>query len=299
MFLTILTPTYNRMNTLNRLKESLEKQSLKNFEWLIIDDGSNDGTKEFIDSIKLDSTISIKYVYKNNGGKHTALNEGIKLIQTPLTFIVDSDDYLTIDAVELIYYKWEFYKDQSEIGSIWFLQSDFNGRIIGNKFLEDEFVSTYTEVMINSGIKGDKKAIYRTSLRKDFPFPWYEGEKFIGEGIIHKQIGDISKAVFINKAIYKCEYLLDGLSKNGVTMRVKYPLGGMANSKAFLTKNVCFKMRCKKMILYGAYGLIAKIKYREIISSSGYPVLAQMCLPLSYMLEKYWEYKGYVNKFKT
>lgn len=99
MIVTILTPSYNRAHTLNRLYESLEKQSKKDFEWLIVDDGSTDGTRDLVDKIKKDATITIKYIYKNNGGKHTAINEGVKIIETPLTFIVDSDDYLTEDAI--------------------------------------------------------------------------------------------------------------------------------------------------------------------------------------------------------
>lgn len=289
MFLTILTPAYNRANTLTRLYNSLERQKNKNFEWLVVDDGSTDGTRQLVDKIKKTASIKIRYIYKNNGGKHTAVNEGIMNIYTPLTFIVDSDDYLTEDAVEAIDEKWVVYKDNSNIGSYWFLQSNSKGAIIGDKFPSDEFVSNYTEVMINSGIKGDKRSVYLTAVRKENPFPVFEGEKFIGEGIIHKQIGDTYNSVFINKVIYKGEYLEGGLSESGKTLRIKNPLGGMAISKAFLTKNVGMKYRLKKLTLYQTYGLFAKIKIQYIVKTSGNLFLAVALLPVSLFIYAHWK----------
>ena len=96
---TILTPTYNRGELLPRLYGSLLQQTQKNFEWLIVDDGSTDGTEKAISSWMMERSLSIRYIRKENGGKHTALNRGIREIETPLTFIVDSDDWLSKDAV--------------------------------------------------------------------------------------------------------------------------------------------------------------------------------------------------------
>ena len=102
MYITILTPTYNRGENLKKLYKSLLKQKDNRFEWLIVDDGSTDGTKKIIDEFLMDSKINIKYLYKKNGGKHTALNLGIKEINTDLIFIVDSDDYLNDNAIQSI-----------------------------------------------------------------------------------------------------------------------------------------------------------------------------------------------------
>lgn len=290
MFLTILTPAYNRSHTLYKLYESLEKQSYKEFEWVIVDDGSTDDTKDYIETlINKCNSFKIKYIYKSNGGKHTAINEGIKTISTPLTFIVDSDDFLTEDAVETIHEKWRIYENVPEIGSIWFLQSDTNDKLVGDEFSDNEFISTYTEVIINKEIKGDKRAVYLTKARKEFPFPVFENEKFVGESTIHKRIGDRYKCVFVNKVIYKGDYLHDGLSKAGRKMRIKNPLGGMVNSKEFLTNGISINIRIKKMILYITYGYFAKIKVSKIIKESGDTILATICTPLSYLLYKKWK----------
>jgi len=288
MFLTILTPAYNRAHTLQRLHESLERQSFKEFEWLIVDDGSTDDTEKCVKELKKNSALAIKYIYKENGGKHTAVNIGIEKIKTPLSFIVDSDDFLTEDAVSTIYKTWNLLKDRKDIGSFWFLQSNTKGNLIGDEFPEDLLISSYTNVMINSGIKGDKKSVYFTHIRKEFPFPVYNKEKFIGEGIVHKRIGNKYKCIFINKIIYRGEYLEDGLSKAGRAMRVRNPLGGMAISKEFITKDVSFKIRIKKIILYVTYGMFANLEYRKIISGSGHPIISIMCTPFSYVYYRRW-----------
>ncbi len=288
MPLTILTPTYNRANRLNKLYESLLSQTVGEFKWLIVDDGSTDNTADLIKTFLDDERLEIKYLYKINGGKHTAINEGIRYVQTPLTFIVDSDDYLTENAVEIILNIWEKYQYRDEIGSFWFLQSDSTGRIIGDMFPEEEFVSTYLDVMINSTVKGDKKAVYRTELLRKYPFPVFDGETFLGEGIIHKRIGDCYKSVFINKVIYKGDYLEGGLSDSGRELRIKNPLGGMANSKEFVGRDVNLRIRIKKMTLYLTYGMFSGLKYWDIVCDSEFPVLAVVCTPMSLVLFMYW-----------
>ena len=102
MKVTVLTPTFNRKEKLQKLWNSLQKQTVKEFEWLVVDDGSTDGTNELIAKLQEKSDFPMYYIYKDNGGKHTALNVGIQTIRSQLTFIVDSDDYVVKDAVESI-----------------------------------------------------------------------------------------------------------------------------------------------------------------------------------------------------
>ena len=97
--ITILTPTYNREKLLHKLYKSLCNQKDKDFEWIVVDDGSNDNTDEYIETIQKKADFPIRYYKKNNGGKHTALNYGCQYVKTKLVFIVDSDDTLTDDAI--------------------------------------------------------------------------------------------------------------------------------------------------------------------------------------------------------
>ena len=171
MLLTILTPTYNRGNLLKQCYESLEKQSLKDFEWLVIDDGSQDDTRDIIAEISKESSFPIRYYYKPNGGKHTALNLGFQQIKGTLTIILDSDDRLTEDAVETIKLSWNKYKNVQNLSSIAFLRCYSDKKIVGDLFPEDEFKSNHIDCRINFGVKGDKSEVYITKILQKYTFP--------------------------------------------------------------------------------------------------------------------------------
>lgn len=100
--ITVFTPTYNRENTLARLYESLKEQTYKDFEWLIVDDGSTDSTSSLIQKFQEENIIQIRYYYTSNGGKHRAINFGVKKANGELFFIVDSDDYVMPNVLEII-----------------------------------------------------------------------------------------------------------------------------------------------------------------------------------------------------
>ncbi|MGL4335245.1 MAG: glycosyltransferase family 2 protein, partial [Turicibacter sp.] len=107
MIVSILTPTYNRAYTLQRLYDSICQQSTKNdgnYEWIIVDDGSIDDTKQLIKKFIDENNISIKYLYQENAGKPSAINLGVDNSTATYIFIVDSDDMLTNDAIDTIIY---------------------------------------------------------------------------------------------------------------------------------------------------------------------------------------------------
>lgn len=140
MRLTILTPTYNRGGVLPQLYDSLKKQTCKDFEWVIVDDGSKDNTQEVVKAWLSDSDFSIQYFFKENGGKHTALNYAVKKIESELTFIVDSDDTLTTDAVETVLRYHKRYEDEKNICGYAFLRAYPDGSVNGKEFVPNERV---------------------------------------------------------------------------------------------------------------------------------------------------------------
>ena len=90
--LTVFTPAYNRAHTLPRTYESLQKQSCKDFVWLIVDDGSKDQTAKLVKEWQQqEKTFEIRYIYKENGGMHTAHNVAYENIDTELNVCIDSD----------------------------------------------------------------------------------------------------------------------------------------------------------------------------------------------------------------
>lgn len=273
--ITILTPAYNRADTLPRLYNSLLLQKKKNFIWYIVDDGSTDSTYKYVNSlIKICNEFIIIYKLKPNGGKHTALNLGINDVNTDLVFVVDSDDLLRIDATELIEYYWlKYNKTISNLSAFWFLQENSNGKVLGDCFRKNEFLSFYTKEFINNSLKGDKKAVYVTKIRNKFLYPVFEGERFFGEGFIHKIISNLYPAIFINKSIYISEYLKDGLTSQGRKMRFMNPLGGSVSCLPFLEGDVKFFFRIKKMVLYIIYMKLQSYSFKYIYMSTKYKVL--------------------------
>lgn len=212
--ITVLTPTYNRAHTLPRLFQTLCNQINQEFEWLIIDDGSNDDTEQLIASYLEKSSFKIIYIKKSNGGKHTALNLGFNKASFEWVFIVDSDDWLdsnTIDRLTL-----EIQDLSYKYNSICILRAYEDGCIIGDRFPDN--IATYID-RINGSITGDKADVIRKSALDGFFFPEYTTENFMAESPLFLWLGSKGKTRFINFPGYICEYLAEGLSANSISNR--------------------------------------------------------------------------------
>ena len=215
-FLTIFTPTYNRGYILSNLFESLQCQKCKDFEWIIVDDDSSDDTEELIRKFE-PKGFSIKYYRQKHGGKHRAINLGVKNAAGTWFFIVDSDDCLTDDATELI---WEWTRDISDnmICGVAGLKISTTGKTWGGNpnFQLDTFVEAGNLERKKYNLDGDKAEVYRTDILKKYPFPEFDNEYFVTEGVVWNAIAaDGYKLRWHNRPIYVCEYLEDGLTKGG------------------------------------------------------------------------------------
>lgn len=273
MVITILTPTYNRGYTLERLYNSLMRQTKKEFEWLIVDDGSEDDTKQLVQGYIDQRVIPIRYIYQNNGGKHRAINTGIKNITNPLTFIVDSDDYLLDNAIEEILKVYDKYSSDKSICGFSFLRCFPDLSINGPKFMENEYISDYISCRLNEKIKGDKAEVYRTECLREFPFLEVVGEKFLFEDYVWIQMAEKYKTVHYNIPIYVGDYLSDGLTRNISKVKYKSPIGMMERGRIMCSRNCILSARFKGMIHYIAYGTLAKKKLYELFSRIPYKAL--------------------------
>ena len=288
--LTILTSTYNRAHALPQLYQSLLKQADKRFEWVVVDDGSTDETEQLIDQFTQESQLTIKYLKQENKGKHVALNTGIKEIESELTFIVDSDDYLTQDATDIILKKWQTVEKNNLCG-ISFLKGYTEEKVIGSPYPEKEMIANFINLRANQGVSGDKAEIWKTSLLKKYPFPQFEGEKFIGEAYVWYQIAKSYDMLFVNQIIYVAEYLTDGLTKSGRLLRIKCPLGGMAHSEMAMSTEFRMKVRVKNTWLFVCYGLFAKKNFSTIFRITEHKSLVFFNFLFGYMLYHYWKLK--------
>lgn len=251
--ITVLTPTYNRGNLIKNLYNSLCEQTNKDFQWLIIDDGSSDKTNDIVDSFAKDEFL-LEYYQKNNGGKHTALNYAHSYIKGDWVFVVDSDDILTTNAIDLIYAYIDKYKNNSKIGCLSFQKIDTLGNISSvNK--SNELISNAIDYRINQNIKGEQAEVYRTDIFKNFKFPVYENEKFLEENYLHINAALVTSTVYISKVIYIFEYLENGLTKQGRRLKIMNPKGEMLINKLYCLEKFKMQVRFKGMILYIVYSL--------------------------------------------
>ena len=253
--ITVFTPTYNRKNMLSKLYDSLKKQTDKDFEWFIVDDGSKDGTEKLIQEYKKENRINIRYFYQENGGKQRAVNRGVKEAEGEYFFIVDSDDYLSEDAVEMI----------KKYGAS--LPKDFGGMVFKKINLKDEnykSIENYKNIKFSQEILdtnpidiiykyhqyGDKGEIFKTEILKKYPFPEIEGEKFVPEGYIWNRIGKSYNLRYIDYGIYFFEYLEDGYTKNFKRDLKKNPKGFGLYYRDMLSYNIPFSAKIKFFLRY-------------------------------------------------
>lgn len=286
---TILTATYNRKNEISRLYDSLCKQTDKEFVWVVVDDGSEDNTKEAIDKYIKENKIKISYFYQSNMGKHKAINRAVKIIDTPLTFIVDSDDYLTENAIERIDYYYSKYKENKLLCGFSFLRMYSDGKINDKEYQKNEMIESYIEARINRNIGGDKAEVFYTKCLKEFPFPEYENEKFISEAVVWIQMAKKYKMVNINEAIYVGDYLEEGLTKNLKKHKISSPLGYMDYAKELASKECSTKSKIKGLLLYGIYGKFANKNYKILVKNIQYKLFFTILYPIVIIIYNKWK----------
>ena len=252
MMITILTPTYNRAHCLGDLYRSLMEQTCRDFEWLVVDDGSSDDTEALVDSWrKEENGFDLRYLKKENGGKHTALNAGVPEARGEAVFIVDSDDMLTPDAVERVVEAFRTLPEEGFAG-VGFQRAWPSGQPIGSTFQGETLDATSLE-RDRHGITGDKAEVFWRKVLLAHPFPVFGGERFLPEAVVWNRIArDGLKIRWINRPIYICEYRQDGLSINAVQER--NPRGYMLLERELLkTQGLSFKARFKAAGIYAYY----------------------------------------------
>lgn len=290
--ISIITPTYNRASLLPRCYESLSRQTVNNFEWILIDDGSSDGTIDLINTFH--PTFPFYFITKENGGKHTALNVAHEYIHGEYVCILDSDDYLIDTAVEQMIQAWNVYKKNPEIGIVILLKGSSIDQPSCMAFPEDEGkpvdIMRYHRKYIFSG---DACEVIRSDLFIRYPFPVFEGERFISEGALWNRVSFTHKCVYINQVIYIADYLEGGLTKSGKPLRVHNPNGGMYTANLNMHKKNYLKRRIKNGLLFTCYGFFAKKTIPQMIGQCDSKCMMFICLPAGYMLYLYWKRKYY------
>lgn len=224
--ITVFTPTYNREKELKVLYNSLLEQDYKDFEWVIVDDGSVDNTEKLIAEIKNENKMNIVYYKQENKGKSKAVNQGIKLAKGDLFLCIDSDDYFISNVLSNIANEYESIKNNNDVAGLGFLHWKASSEeIIGTKFPKDVMIDTYYNIYHLHNVKGDKQLIFKTEIIKQYFFPEIDNEKFVPEALIFNRISKKYKMKFINKAVVYKEYLENGYSNNYFQLAKRNPKG--------------------------------------------------------------------------
>lgn len=243
--LTVFTPTYNRSYCLEKCYKSLVKQTCKEFVWLIIDDGSTDNTKEMVEKWAQEKRIEIRYVWQENQGMHGAHNTAYNIIDTELNVCIDSDDYMPNDAVEKIVSFWRKFGSDQVSGFIG-LDAYINKKIIGSKLPENVKSATLFDLYNKHGVTGDKKLVYRSELTKQFPYPLFPNEKYVGLAYKYYMLDRQYEMLLLNEVLVFVQYLPDGSSRNMLNQYRRNPRGFAFYRKELMKLpfvNASFKFR--------------------------------------------------------
>lgn len=283
--LTVFTPTYNRAYCLSVCYESLKRQTSKNFIWLIIDDGSTDETEELVNGWISENKIQIQYHWQENQGMHGAHNTAYKLMDTELNVCIDSDDYMPDDAVEKIIAFWNQYGSDKVSGIIG-LDSNTKGEIIGSGMPEHLESSTLFNLYNKHGVTGDKKLVYRTELTKDYPYPIFKGEKYVGLAYKYFSLDQHYEMLLMNEVLCCVEYLPDGSSMNMLKQYRKNPKGFAFYRKELMKlpfASQLFKFR--QSVHYVSSSLTSN--NRKFMSETPCKLLTLLAIPFGFMLYCY------------
>ena len=265
-FISILTPTYNRGKLLLPLYESLTNLTFKDFEWLIVDDGSEDDTEQYalswVEHNIENAEFPIRYIKKSNGGKHTAINRGVREASGELILILDSDDTLPADSLATIAQYYEQCKGYKDCAGVCGLMAHHDGQLIGSGFPKEPMYESALQFRYaeKGNVTGDLLEVYKTSVMREVPFPEIENEKFCPESLVWNRIANKYRLFCFNKVVYYRDYLEGGLTSKIVRIRMNSPIASTMTYAEMLDYNISLKWKIRSAINYWRFRYCIKNK---------------------------------------
>ncbi|WP_137624791.1 glycosyltransferase family 2 protein [Lactiplantibacillus pingfangensis] len=297
LIVSIITTVYNRKAKMLRLFESLEKQTNKNFEWIIVDDKSNDDTYEGLKIIEESSCNfkrRIKYLQQNSG-KHIALNYGIQMANGEITIIVDSDEVAYPEMISRVLQQWEIsgrVSDQ-QLGVIVFERFSSDGSPL-RKVPHDNVRANLVEYRYGNGLMGDYAETFKTSVLRKHVFPRFKDEKFLSEDYVWIDIGKVYDAIFIQQGIYTSRYDEDGLTFNSKRIMWDNPIGTMKLAEKRLSLKTPIYWKLKFIVVYMIFSFRNNVSIVSIFRKAPNKLFSMLLI-----LPSYFVYRVMKSRFKV
>jgi glycosyltransferase involved in cell wall biosynthesis len=274
MRFTVLTATYNRAHTIEGVYRSLCSQTFRDFEWVIVDDGSSDGTRELVSS--WDSFFPIRYIWKPNAGKHTAVNLGVAQAQGEFIAVLDSDDCIVPHALERFDYHWRQIPNPENFATLVCLCTR-DGAVHGPSF-PDDFGDVFTLRDALALAKAERWGVVRTDVFRRFPYPVFRNERNIQAGVVWNRILKRYATRYFNEALRIYAYTPGSLCNTGRDLRYSNPKGAVIYNVELALSNVAAGMRLKAVLNALRFSAFAGVRDLRL-------AISRMALPPDFVIQ--------------
>ena len=295
---TVFTPTYNRAKTLPRVYESLINQTFKQFEWLIVDDGSTDTTDVLIKRYINKNAIQIRYIEQTNSGKHVAFNRGVREAHGELFLPLDSDDDCTATTLERFLHHWNGIPEnvRQSFSGITCLCIDDSGKIVGGELPAPTLDGYPFKVLDRLRRTGEMWGFHRTEILRKYPFPEMMNERFVPEGLVWNRIGRYYKIRFVNEALRGYHESADSLSSKMMVIRSQSPLSTILYYREVLELPIRQSTKFKAAINIWRFAYLSGHSELGYILISKYPVYLIVCWAPAHFLALYERFRLALKK---
>lgn len=280
-WITVLTPTYNRAGTLPRVHGSLAAQTFRDFEWLIVDDGSADGTRALVEKWRADGAFPIRYVYQSNGGKPAAVNTGVREARGCFTLILDSDDACVPHALQTLHDVWESIPEgeRHQFSGVTVHAIGPDGRRVGSAFPERALDAHPYEMAFRHGVRGEKWGCHRTALLRETPYLSTPGERWVPEALVWNRLGRRYLVRHANVELRLYEPNPDGITAQIRGLMLRNPNGTAQFYNELQSLPIGLRWRVGAAIRYVRFALHARRSLGRVVAESVAPALTVAALP--------------------
>jgi glycosyltransferase involved in cell wall biosynthesis len=288
--ISVLTPTYDRAHTLGRLYASLATQTYRSFEWLVIDDGSTDGTERLVEAWISDGNIEIVYERLEHRGIHVAWNRGIELARGEFVTVVGSDDWLVPEGLELMLEWWNTIPDPDDdsFSGVVGLCGHPDGRVVGDRYPRDVFDCDPVELFHVHGIRGDKHSMLRRDVYREFPFPYDDDPsiKWVPSQLVWNRMALKYRERHVNRIVKVVDYQEEGLSARAheLPMSSPRPMRQYLLEELQLPHRLPMRRRVRSYANYVRFSLHARTPVRVQLEDAPSTLAYAAVAPLGLML---------------